>query len=65
MFEHDAYIYAYQWYIVCLHALKLLFMIYYYHVYERGRSSETVILGPIFSHKKFSSYFYVVLFLVS
>jgi hypothetical protein len=43
---------------VCLHALNLLFVLYYHHVYEIGRSSETVILGPAFSHKKFSSYYY-------
>jgi hypothetical protein len=36
-------------------------MLYYHHVYDRGRSSETMILGLAFSHKKFFSYFYVVL----
>jgi hypothetical protein len=47
-----------------LHALSLSFVLYYHHVYERGRSSETVISWPAFSHKKFSSYFYVVLLVV-
>jgi hypothetical protein len=28
---------------VRLHALSLSFVLYYHHVYERGRSSETVI----------------------
>jgi hypothetical protein len=37
--------------------MLLSFVLYYYHVYERGRSSETMILSPDFSHKKFSSYF--------
>jgi hypothetical protein len=40
------------WYLVSLHALSLLFIFHYHHVYEKGRSSETMILGPVFSHKK-------------
>jgi hypothetical protein len=47
--------------LVCLHALNLSFVLYYHLVYERGGSSEMVILGPAFSYKKFSSYFHVVL----
>jgi hypothetical protein len=59
MLEHDAHIYAYQWNIVCLYALNLSFLLYYHHVYKRGRSSETMI--PVLcSHKKVSSYFYAV-----
>jgi hypothetical protein len=62
MLEHDARIYAYEWHLVCLHALNFLFVLYYQHIYiyERGISNETMISGPVFNHKKFSSYFYDV-----
>jgi hypothetical protein len=49
---------------VYLHALNLLFVLYYHHVYERGRSSENMISSRGFNHKKFSSYFCSVLLLV-
>jgi hypothetical protein len=46
---------------VCLRALNLLFVVYYHHVYERGRSSENMNPGPVLSIRKFPSYFYDVL----
>jgi hypothetical protein len=30
-----------------LNALNLSFVLYYYHVYERGRSGETMTLSPV------------------
>jgi hypothetical protein len=52
MFGRDVHINAYQKDHVYLHALNFSFVLYYHHVYDRGRSNETVILGPAFSHKK-------------
>jgi hypothetical protein len=63
MFGRDAHISAYQRHLVCLHALNLLFVLYYHRVYESGRSGETMILGPAFNHKKFS-YLCMILLLV-
>jgi hypothetical protein len=57
MFRHDAHIYAYQWHLVDLYALNLSVVLYYHHVYYRGRSSESMIPSPAFNHKKFLSYF--------
>jgi hypothetical protein len=62
MFGRDAHIYAYHWHLVWLHALNLSSVLYYHHVYARGRLSETMILSPSFSHKKFSSYFMLFYF---
>jgi hypothetical protein len=61
MFGRDAHVYDYQWHHVYLHILNLLFVLYYHHVYERGRSSENMIPSPVFNHKKLSSYFCTVL----
>jgi hypothetical protein len=53
MLECDAHIYAYQWHLVCLHALSLSFFLYCHHAYESGRSSETMMLGPVLAIIKF------------
>jgi hypothetical protein len=47
MFGDDAHIYAYLLHLVYLNALNLSFVLYYHHVYERGRSGETMILSPV------------------
>jgi hypothetical protein len=51
-------------YLVCLHAFNLSFVLYYHHIYESGRSGETMIPNLVFNHMKFSSYFCTVLLLV-
>jgi hypothetical protein len=61
IYGHDAHIYAHQWHLECLHAFSLSFVLYYHYVYERVRSSKTVIFGLVLAIRKFSSYFYVVL----
>jgi hypothetical protein len=40
-----------------LHALNLSFVLHYHHVYERGRSSETMISGPVLAIRKVFCYF--------
>jgi hypothetical protein len=52
MLERDAHIYAYQWHLVYLHTLNLSFVLYYRHIYERERSSENVITGPVLAIRK-------------
>jgi hypothetical protein len=53
LLERDAHIYAYQWHLMYLHALSLSSVLYCHYVYERGRSSETMIPGPILPLRKF------------
>jgi hypothetical protein len=62
MLECDAHVYSYQWHLVCLHSLSLLFMPYYHLVCKRGRSSETHDPWSYFSHKSFLCYLYVISF---
>jgi hypothetical protein len=57
MLERDAHVYVYQWYLMYLHAFNLLFVLYYHYVYERGRSSKTMIPGPILAIRKVLCYF--------
>jgi hypothetical protein len=64
MFGRDAHVYDYQLHLMCLYAFNLLFVLYYHHVYQGGRSGETMIPIPAFNHKKFSSYFSSILLLV-
>jgi hypothetical protein len=57
MLERDAHIYAYQVHHMYVHALNLSFFYHHHHVFDRERSSEIMIPGPILVIRKAFSYF--------